>query len=240
MGISFEFQFLSCFSTACKHQVSVLKEEKRKRCELQAALGKSRGEESDPVRTEHGASVPGRAVLQGPGSSAGRGQDRGQVPRCGSGRGKGLCAAERLVRSHLLLCLAAASKSCICSVLQSTLCHGFGCARTGCPSRKHREWFLERLGESGGGRSKDAPPVGDGGTGLYVNQSVVAEKWRHLWLSNPVPGAAATQISSIFNTVKLTLPYLLHRVVIRDEVEVKSCVCSTELVEDQHQGMHRE
>lgn len=94
--------------------------------------------------------------------------------------------------------------------------------------------------ESGGGRSKDASPVGDGGTGLYVNQSVVAEKWRHLWLSNPVPGAAATQISSIFNTVKLTLPYLLHRVVIRDEVEVKSCVCSFELVEDQHQGVHRE
>lgn len=94
--------------------------------------------------------------------------------------------------------------------------------------------------ESGRGRSKGALPVGDGGTGLYVNQSVVTEKWRHLWLSNPVPGAAATQISSIFNTVKLTLPYLLHRVVIRDEVEVKSCVCSTELVEDQHQGVHRE
>lgn len=86
--------------------------------------------------------------------------------------------------------------------------------------------------ESGGGRSKDAPAVGDGGTGPYVNQRLVAEKWRHLCLSNPVPATAATQISSIFNTVELTLSYLLHRVIIWDEVEVKSCVCSTELLED--------
>lgn len=88
------------------------------------------------MRTDHGARVPGSVVLQGPGSSAGRGQERGQVPRCGSGKeGKGSCTAgERLVRSHLLLCLAAASKSHVCSVLQSTLCHGSGCARTCCPS----------------------------------------------------------------------------------------------------------
>lgn len=83
--------------------------------------------------------------------------------------------------------------------------------------------------------------VGDGGTGLGVNQKLVTEK---------LGGISAYQIQSLllqppqmspfFNPVKLPPSYLLHRVVIWDQVEVKSCICSTELLEDQHQGVHRE
>lgn len=71
--------------------------------------------------------------------------------------------------------------------------------------------------------------------------------WRGWWQKN---WEASYQIqslllqpphtSSFFNPAELPPSYLLHRLVIWDQVEVKSCICSTELLEDQHQGVHRE
>lgn len=54
---------------ACKHQALLLRQEKKKSCELEVALGKSRREEIDPVRTDRWVCITGSAVLQGPGSS---------------------------------------------------------------------------------------------------------------------------------------------------------------------------
>lgn len=83
--------------------------------------------------------------------------------------------------------------------------------------------------------------MGDGGTGPGVNQRLVAAK---------LGGISVYQIQSLllrppqmsysFNLAEQPLSYLLHGVVIWDQVEVKSCVCSTELLEDEHQGVHRE
>lgn len=72
--------------------------------------------------------------------------------------GKGWHTTEELVCSRLLLCLAAAGKPSICSVLLSTLCHGFTHARTCCPSQNHGVRFPEApvKEERQGGRHKDA------------------------------------------------------------------------------------
>lgn len=83
--------------------------------------------------------------------------------------------------------------------------------------------------------------VGDGGTGLSVNQRLVAEKLGGILAYQIQPLLLQpAQMSSFFNTVKFPPSYLLHRLVVWDQVEVKSCICSTELLEDQHRGVHRE